>query len=149
MRGEVAGQLSGFAGAGRDDGSRLPPALISGAPVPPGWNGRSVPGAAQDAWLAQVLQGYGDAKPSMLQDFERGRGTEIDYLNGHVVALGRQLGIPTPANAALVETVHAITRGQLAPGLGLLGTMLRASRAEDSGNSAPPTSKPGPAPGSR
>jgi 2-dehydropantoate 2-reductase len=142
---------------GRTYDEALAVALASGArpermvvdPVPPGWNGRSVPGEAQDAWLAQVLQGYGDAKPSMLQDFERGRGTEIDYLNGHVVALGRQLGIPTPVNAALVETVHAITRGQLTPGLGLLGMILRASRGKGSGDSAPPTSRPAPAPGSR
>jgi 2-dehydropantoate 2-reductase len=142
---------------GRVYDEALAVALASGArpermvvdPVPPGWNGRSVPSDAQDAWLAQVLQGYGDAKPSMLQDFERGRATEIDYLNGHVVALGRQLGIPTPVNAALVETVHAITRGRLAPGMGLLGTILTASRAEDPGKGAPPTSRPGPAPGSR
>jgi len=103
-------------------------ALASGArpermavdPVPPGWNGRSVPGEALDAWLAGVIAAYGDAKPSMLQDFERGRSTEIDFLNGHVADLGRRLGVPVPVNEALVEAAQAITRGRSAPGPELL-----------------------------
>jgi 2-dehydropantoate 2-reductase len=111
-------------------------ALASGArpermlvdPVPPAWSGRSIPGPAHDAWLGEVLKGYGDVKPSMLQDFERGRTTEIDYVNGFVVDLGRKLGVPTPVDAAIVETVHAITRGQLAPDPTLLGRILLASR---------------------
>jgi 2-dehydropantoate 2-reductase len=110
-------------------------ALASGArpermlvdPIPPGWNGRAVPGAEHDAWLREVLNGYGDIKPSMLQDFERGRTTEIDFVNGHVVDVGRRLRVPTPVNAAIVETVHAITRRQLAPDPALLGRILDAS----------------------
>lgn len=111
-------------------------ALASGArpermlvdPMPPAWSGRSVPGEAHDAWLARILEGYGDVKPSMLQDFERGRTTEIDFVNGYVVSTGRQLGVRTPANAAIVETVHAITRRQIAPDPMLLGRILQASR---------------------
>ncbi|HEY6005662.1 MAG TPA: 2-dehydropantoate 2-reductase [Anaeromyxobacter sp.] len=97
-------------------------------PVPPAWSGRSVPGEAHDAWLGEVLKGYGDVKPSMLQDFERGRATEIDWVNGHVVSLGRQLGVAAPVNAAIVETVYAITRRQLAPDPTLLRRILEASR---------------------
>ena len=114
----------------------LTAALASGArpekmlvePIPPGWNGRSVPGEAHDAWLGRVLDGYGDVKPSMLQDFERGRRTEIDFVNGYVVKVGREVGVQTPANAAIVETVEAITRGQLTPGPALIGRILQASR---------------------
>ena len=84
-------------------------------PIPPGWSGRSVPGEAHERWLREILAFYGDVKPSMLQDFERGRPTEIDFINGRVVDLGRTNGIPTPANAAIVEIVHAITRGELRP----------------------------------
>ena len=51
----------------------------------------------------------------MLQDFERGRPTEIDFINGYVVGGRASVGIPTAANAAIVETVHAITRGELRP----------------------------------
>jgi len=64
----------------------------------------------------------------MLQDFERRRTTEIDFVNGYVVKIGRELGVPTPANAAIVETVEEITRGQVAPDPALLGRILEASR---------------------
>ncbi len=93
-------------------------------PIPPGWSGHSVPGGAHDAWLHDVLASYGDVKPSMLQDFERGRPTEIDFINGYVADVGRTTGTPTPANAAIVETVHAITRGELRPDPSLLGRTL-------------------------
>jgi 2-dehydropantoate 2-reductase len=48
-------------------GTRLERMLVE--PVPPGWTGRTVRGAAYDRWLAEVLNAYGDIKPSMLQDF--------------------------------------------------------------------------------
>jgi 2-dehydropantoate 2-reductase len=103
-------------------------ALASGAkpermlvnPMPPGWKGQAVPGKEHDAWLNEILVAYGDLKPSMLQDFERGRATEIDFINGYVVDLGRKLGVPTPANAAIVKTVRAITAGELSPNSSLL-----------------------------
>ena len=103
-------------------------ALASGArpermlvdPVPPGWNGRSVPSDAHEAWLAEVLKAYGDLKPSMLQDFERHRTTEVDFINGYVVSLGQRLNVATPANVAIGEAVHAISLGELAPDRTLL-----------------------------
>lgn len=93
-------------------------------PIPPGWNGRSVPGDAHEAWLGQIVDGYGDLKASMLQDFERGRATEIDFINGYVVQLGERLRISTPMNARIVETVHAITRGNLKPDPSVLTRIL-------------------------
>jgi 2-dehydropantoate 2-reductase len=96
-------------------------------PVPPARGDRGVSSATYDGWLGQILDGYGDLKASMLQDFERGRATEIDFINGYVVSLGRQLGVGTPTNEAIVETVHAIARGQIAPAPALLGQILRAS----------------------
>jgi 2-dehydropantoate 2-reductase len=45
---------------------------------------------------------------STLQSLRRGEKTEIDYLNGEVVALGRTTGRPTPYNAAVVELVHRV-----------------------------------------
>jgi 2-dehydropantoate 2-reductase len=96
-------------------------------PVPPGWKGRSVPGKAHDAWVDQVLQAYGDIKPSMLQDFERGRTTEIDFINGYVVDCGRRLGVPTPVNEAIVNRVREITQGRASPSSAHLGFILRLS----------------------
>jgi 2-dehydropantoate 2-reductase len=84
-------------------------------PVPPGWTDGASHDAAFESWLQQVLQNYGDVKPSMLQDFERGRPTEIDFINGYVVDRGSALGIPTPVNAAIVQTVRAITRREMTP----------------------------------
>jgi 2-dehydropantoate 2-reductase len=42
---------------------------------------------------------------SMAQDLAKGKPTEIDYLNGAIVAKGQQYGIPTPMNAMLVSIV--------------------------------------------
>ena len=45
---------------------------------------------------------------SMADDFDAGRTTEIDYLNGEVVRLAESLGERAPVNAAIVELVkHA------------------------------------------
>jgi 2-dehydropantoate 2-reductase len=54
-------------------------------------------------------------RPSMLQDVMRGRRTEIDYLNGYVVAEGRRVGVPTPFNEVVVRLVHAHGVGTLRP----------------------------------
>jgi 2-dehydropantoate 2-reductase len=95
-------------------------------PVPPGWSGGSVPSAAYDAWLGEVLAAYGELKASMLQDIERQRPTEIDFINGYVVDLGQKLGVSTPANAAIVETIQAITRGAAVPSPAHLARILGA-----------------------
>jgi len=50
-------------------------------------------------------------RASMAQDVAKGRPTEIDHMNGHVVAEGRKLGIPTPVSAAVVEVVHEVEAG--------------------------------------
>jgi len=42
---------------------------------------------------------------SMLQDITRGRRTEIDFLNGAIVAKGAGHGIPTPVNACITDLV--------------------------------------------
>jgi 2-dehydropantoate 2-reductase len=73
------------------------------------------PRAFDDAALAHYMEHSGNVKPSMLQDLEAGRSTEVDVVNGGVAGKGREHGIPTPANHTVVELVHAIERGELAP----------------------------------
>lgn len=51
--------------------------------------------------------------PSMGQDIKKGRRTEIDYLNGLVVEKGKELGIPTPANAGIWDAVRRVESGSL------------------------------------
>ena len=55
-------------------------------------------------------------RPSMGQDMAKGRRTEIEYLNGLVVARGVELGIPCPASAALVRCVQRVERGEAKQG---------------------------------
>jgi 2-dehydropantoate 2-reductase len=47
----------------------------------------------------------------MGQDVHKGRKTEIDYMNGHVVTQGKARGVPTPVNAAVVDMVHEVESG--------------------------------------
>jgi 2-dehydropantoate 2-reductase len=54
------------------------------------------------------IKGAGNHKPSMLQDIEAGRRTEIDYINGKVVEYGLQAGVPTPYNTMIRGLVKAL-----------------------------------------
>ena len=49
---------------------------------------------------------------SMRQDLLKGRATEIEFMNGAVVELGRRLGIDCPVNAALAAIVKAMEAGR-------------------------------------
>ena len=53
-------------------------------------------------------------KASMAHDLERGNRLELDWLNGKVRALGRELGVPTPASDAVytVLKLHRMGKGQ-------------------------------------
>ncbi len=55
---------------------------------------------------------YRKLKSSSLQSLERGRPTEIDYLNGFIVRKGKELGIPTPLNEKIVEMIKEIEQGK-------------------------------------
>ena len=47
---------------------------------------------------------------------DRGRRTEIEELNGYVVAEGKRLGVPTPFNEAIAREVTRHGVGTLQPG---------------------------------
>ena len=47
-------------------------------------------------------------RSSMLQDILRGRPTEIDVINGAVVARGREVGVAAPVNALLTQLIQAL-----------------------------------------
>lgn len=49
---------------------------------------------------------------SILQSIKRGRLTEIDYINGEVVALARQTIQPAPLNEKIVELVHRVEKNK-------------------------------------
>jgi 2-dehydropantoate 2-reductase len=62
-----------------------------------------------------MFEAYPQVKTSMLQDVEKGRPTEIDYMNGHVVKKGGELGIPTPLSAEMVRLVKDVEHGKRRP----------------------------------
>jgi 2-dehydropantoate 2-reductase len=55
---------------------------------------------------------YRRIKSSSLQSLERGRKTEIDYLNEYICARGRKHGVPTPINDTVVKMVKEIEEGR-------------------------------------
>jgi 2-dehydropantoate 2-reductase len=65
--------------------------------------------------LDRMMESMANVRPSMLQDLDAGRDTEVDVVNGGVAAKGRELGIATPCNDAVVELVHSMERGERSP----------------------------------
>jgi len=63
---------------------------------------------------------FGEASPptfkaSMLLDLERGNRLELDWLAGKVVELGREVGVPTPANQAVYTVLKLHRNGVPSP----------------------------------
>ena len=59
------------------------------------------------AHLDEFAAALPDASPSMRLDHRAQRRSEVDVINGQVVALGRGMGRPTPYNESLVAVLHA------------------------------------------
>ncbi|MDJ0666556.1 MAG: 2-dehydropantoate 2-reductase [Desulfobacterales bacterium] len=55
---------------------------------------------------------HGRIRPSTLQSLERGRPTEIDYLNGYICDRAAEHAIPVPVNQAVVTMVKEIEAGK-------------------------------------
>lgn len=62
-----------------------------------------------ERWSAIIglLERAVGGKASMLQDVEARRQTEIEVINGAIVAAGRSAGVATPHNAAMVAMIQA------------------------------------------
>ncbi|MDD5397818.1 MAG: ketopantoate reductase family protein [Dehalococcoidia bacterium] len=56
-------------------------------------------------------------KPSMWQDIEKGRKTEVDFVNGYVVRKGKEVGLKTPANELVTKVIKEIEEGKRKPSL--------------------------------
>jgi 2-dehydropantoate 2-reductase len=67
---------------------------------------------ALDTMLTPTSASPRNWRASMAQDMAKGRPTEIDFMNGHVVAQGRERGVPTPVSAAVVDLVHEVETGR-------------------------------------
>jgi 2-dehydropantoate 2-reductase len=74
---------------------------------------RSVPRAWLRPLMARLVgRGRGGKMPSLHGDLARGkRRSEARVLNGAVADAGRRLGVPTPVNATLTDTLMQIVHG--------------------------------------
>jgi 2-dehydropantoate 2-reductase len=63
-----------------------------------------------------VLTDYtmADTLTTVLQDWRKGRRSEVDQINGLVVSEQRRLGGSAPANELAVDISHRIESGELA-----------------------------------
>lgn len=59
--------------------------------------------------IEQVARNTAGNTSSMRADVLRGRRTEIDFINGYLVKLGKELGIETPVNQMLTERVQQLS----------------------------------------
>lgn len=58
-------------------------------------------------YVMQVVEVGADSRSSMAFDLESGHPSEIDHINGAVVAFGRRTGVATPYNDAMVRLIKA------------------------------------------
>jgi 2-dehydropantoate 2-reductase len=65
--------------------------------------------------LKDTARSSAGQRPSMGQDMQKGRRTEIEYLNGYIVREGEKIGLACRANAALTDIVTRVERGELEP----------------------------------
>ncbi|HUY00605.1 MAG TPA: 2-dehydropantoate 2-reductase [Candidatus Deferrimicrobium sp.] len=58
----------------------------------------------------EVAQRTAMNKNSMLQDIEKGKKTEIDFINGAIVNYGKKIGVSCPINAVLTALIKGLER---------------------------------------
>jgi 2-dehydropantoate 2-reductase len=60
------------------------------------------------AYVREFALKIPDARPSMLLDLEAGRRLEIDFINGAIPRVGREVGVAAPFNEAITALVKAL-----------------------------------------
>ena len=97
-------------------------------------------------YVTEVVALGADAKSSMAYDLESGHPSEIDHINGAVVAFGRRTGTPTPYNDAMVRLVKArealLAHARTALGLRGEADVLRRLKFDVDSGAEPPLTLP-------
>lgn len=91
------------------------PVNLPGVPV--AWLawGIFLPPWISQPWLSRVVaRGRGAKRPSFHFDIGRGR-SEAPWIHGPILDHGRDLGVPTPANEVLLETLMLLVEGRVDP----------------------------------
>ncbi|MBV9530935.1 MAG: 2-dehydropantoate 2-reductase [Bradyrhizobium sp.] len=71
--------------------------------------------ACDEQRFADAKRISSEQRPSMGQDMQKGRRTEIDFINGLVVREGEKVGLSCRANAVLTDIVMRVERNELSP----------------------------------
>ena len=107
VSGCAVGQLGKVA-----DGPMLARTVVSEVVAVARASGVDADAAACHASVAHAIAHHRGHKPSMLQDVLAGRPTEIETINGEVVARARAAGVPVPHTALLLGLVRLIQARQ-------------------------------------
>ncbi|MHA1775262.1 MAG: ketopantoate reductase family protein [Promethearchaeota archaeon] len=70
--------------------------------------------------LGKIVYPHRNAVISMLQDIRGNRPTEIDYLNGKILEIGKSYGMELPVNTLLVKYIKKLENKEIKGGRGLL-----------------------------
>lgn len=93
---------------------------VSPTPLPSGWMPPllRLPDAIFEALLGRTMKIDPEARSSMWEDLQRGRRTEIDYLQGVITAIADRHGLQAPLSRRIVALVKkAEADGKGSPGL--------------------------------
>jgi 2-dehydropantoate 2-reductase len=89
----------------------LPPETIARA----GEGDEAAMRACDDQRFADAKRTASGQRPSMGQDMQKGRRTEIEFINGFVAREGEKVGLTCKANSVLTDIVKRVERGELKP----------------------------------
>jgi 2-dehydropantoate 2-reductase len=93
---------------------------VSPTPIPAGWMPPllRLPDVIFDAMLGRTMKIDPEARSSMWEDLQRGRRTEIDYLQGVITEIADRRGLAAPLSRRIVELIRkAEVEGKGSPGL--------------------------------
>jgi 2-dehydropantoate 2-reductase len=93
---------------------------VSSTPIPANWTPflLRLPDAVFEIMLGRTMKIDPEARSSMWEDLQRGRRTEIDYLQGVITGIADRHGLQVPLSRHIVELVkRAEAAGKGSPGL--------------------------------
>jgi 2-dehydropantoate 2-reductase len=93
---------------------------VSPTPIPSNWTPSllRLPDAMFEALLGRTMKIDPQARSSMAEDLQRGRRTEVDYLQGVIVEIADRHRLQAPLSRRIVELIKsAETAGRGSPGL--------------------------------
>jgi 2-dehydropantoate 2-reductase len=93
---------------------------VSSTPIPASWTPAllRLPDTVFEIMLGRTMKIDPEARSSMWEDLQRGRRTEIDYLQGVITAIADRRGLKVPLSRRIVELIkRAEAGGKGSPGL--------------------------------